>query len=485
MELYNTMTRKKEVFKPIKDKEVRMYSCGPTVYNYAHIGNMRPYIVIDILKRLLLHDGYKVIHVMNITDVGHLVGDGNLGEDKLKMTASREHISVYEVAKFYESKFLEDIKHLNILFPTYLVRASEHVEEMLQLIRKLDEKGFLYKLDTGIYYDTSKFKDYGKLMGMDFEKLNKYLKAGARVERTAGIRNITDFAVWRFASESEKEMVWDCEYGHGFPGWHIECSAMSMKYLGEHFDLHSGGVDHIPIHHTNEIAQSEGATGKAFVNYWMHVEFLSVDGRKMSKSLHNTYTIGDLMERGYTPMAYRYFVAASHYRSPLNFTFAALENAQRTLELIYSFARKVGRIAKAGASYPTLKEDMEEIEKSRKAFFAFANDDLDMPHAIAELHAIINKVNKMIEENSLSSESAKEVLSVLFDIDSVLGLGIEENAKEQSLPEEAEKLMEEREKARSEKNFDKADLIRKKLLEDFGIVVEDTPHGASWHYANP
>ncbi len=475
MELYDTMERRKRVFKPIHDKEVRIYSCGPTVYSYAHIGNMRPYIVVDMLKRLLKHDGYKVIHAMNITDVGHLVGDGNLGEDKIKLAAAQQHKTAKEVAMFYEQKFMYDMERLNIEKPNYIVRASEHVPEMLKLIEKLDEKGYLYKIGTGIYYDTSKFKDYGRLMNMDFERLNRYLKAGARIERADGIRNITDFAVWRFSKPEEKEMVWDCKYGRGFPGWHIECSTLSMECLGEHFDIHTGGIDHIPIHHTNEIAQSESATGKKFVNYWVHIAFLTVNGKKMSKSLHNVYTIQDLVDKGYSPMAFRYFIEASNYRKQLNFTFEALESASNTLNLLISFAHKMAAIAaKSNAENSFTKG----IESMKNAFFRFANDDLNMPNAIAELHNIVKAANKRQEEGQLSAEEAKAVLDAIAEIDSVLGLNLLHN--EGSIPKEAEELIAERESARKAKDFSKADEIRKRLLNEFHIKIEDTEKGPKW-----
>ncbi|MGC8649164.1 MAG: cysteine--tRNA ligase, partial [Candidatus Micrarchaeia archaeon] len=298
MILYNTLGGKKEEFKPISDMKVGLYTCGPTAYFYAHIGNMKAYIDEDLLKRALLYNGYKVKHVMNVTDVGHLKSDQESGEDKVRAEAVAEHKTMREIVDFYSNLFFSDLKKLNIIMPDIIVRASDAIEDILKLIDILDKKGYLYKTKDGVYFDTSKFKDYGALIGMSFEQLNKQLKAGARVERSTEIKNITDFAVWRFALEDEKEMVWESKFGRGFPGWHIECSAISMKSLGEHFDIHCGGIDHIPIHHTNEIAQSEAATDKKFVNYWFHVGFLTVNGSKMAKSLKNIYTLADLEKKG-------------------------------------------------------------------------------------------------------------------------------------------------------------------------------------------
>ncbi|MFP3289043.1 MAG: cysteine--tRNA ligase [Candidatus Micrarchaeota archaeon] len=479
LKLYNTLGRKIQPFRSIKKGSVGMYTCGPTVYWFAHIGNMRTYVQEDILKRTLLHNGYKVKHVMNITDVGHLVGDSNIGEDKIKLEARKEHKSAYEVARFYEEAFVRDIKRLNIIMPDIMPRATEHINEMLALIKKLDEKGYLYKVSTGIYYDTSKFKDYGKLTGMSFEELNKYLKAGARVERAAGIRNTTDFAVWRFAKADEKEMVWDSEWGRGFPGWHIECSAMSMKYLGEHFDIHCGGIDHIPIHHTNEIAQSEAATGKKFVNYWLHVSFLTVNNMKMAKSLGNIYTVQDIIDKGYSPLSLRFFLLSSHYRSQQNFTFEALENADKTLKSIYNFIREMNAV----------KEEKEfdkgvekELEKFHTQFFEELNNDLNTPNALKEMHALISYENKRLSEGKVGASEAKRVIEIMLDFDTILGLDLKKELEEKKLPDEVEKLIEERERARKEKDFDKADRIRKEIEEKYNIIIEDTKTGVKWHY---
>ena len=479
LKLYNTLGHKIQPFRSIKKGSVGMYTCGPTVYWFAHIGNMRTYVQEDILKRTLLHNGYKVKHVMNITDVGHLVGDSNIGEDKIKLEARKEHKSAYEVARFYEEAFVKDIKRLNIIMPDVMPRATEHINDMLALIKKLDEKGYLYKVSTGIYYDTSKFKDYGKLTGMSFDELNKYLKAGARVERAAGIKNTTDFAVWRFAKGDEKEMVWDSEWGRGFPGWHIECSAMSMKYLGEHFDIHCGGIDHIPIHHTNEIAQSEAATGKKFVNYWIHVSFLTVNNMKMAKSLGNIYTVQDIIDKGYSPLSLRFFLLSSHYRSQQNFTFEALENTDKTLKSIYNFIREMNAVKEE----KEFGKDVEkELEKFHRQFFEELNNDLNTPNALKEMHALISYENKRLSEGKVGAEEAKKVIEIMLDFDTILGLDFKKELEEKKLPDEVEKLIEERERARKEKDFDKADRIRKEIEEKYNIIIEDTKTGVKWHY---
>ena len=477
MELYNTLVHKKSGFKAIRQKEIRMYSCGPTVYNHAHVGNFRAYIVSDTLRRVFEHLSYKVTHVMNITDVGQLVGDGNLGEDKLKQTARIEHKSAKEVAREYERLFIKDIKKLNIEMPSVIARATDHIPQMLNLIEKLDKKGYLYRAETGMYFDTSKFGDYGKLSGSDFKRLNASLMGGARVERPAGTRNITDFAVWRFSPADEKEMVWDSKYGRGFPGWHIECSAISMEYLGDHFDVHTGGVDHIQIHHQNEIAQSEGATGKKFVNFWVHNEFLKVNGSKMSKSLHNTYTIEDLEGMGISPQGYRYFVLTGHYRSIMNMTVDALKSAQRTIESIYSFIERISGSMPEGVPE---KEFGAEIKKLGQEFFRRMEDDMNTPEALASMHALISIANKRNASRKLSNGDRDAVVAVLLEMDGVLGLSFKEHTATKPLSAEPRRLIEEREYARKSGDFGSADEIRRELRDRFGIIVEDTKDGPQW-----
>ena len=361
MLLYNTLTKGIERFVPIKKGHVGMYCCGPTVYDFAHIGNLRTYICEDLLKRTLKYEGYEVTHVMNITDVGHLTSDADTGLDKIEKSAEEQKKSAWEISKMYTDFFLQDIKKLNIESPTILCKATDNINEMIILVKRLEEKGFTYRIDDGIYYDTSKFKDYGKLAGMSFDELNKSLKAGARVEFNPQKRNITDFALWKFSPKDKKrQMEWPSPWGVGFPGWHIECSAMSMKYLGEHFDIHCGGVDHIPIHHTNEIAQSEGATGKKFVNYWFHVEFLLVNGRKMSKSLKNFYTLRDLEKMGFDPLSFRLMVIDSHYRDKIDFTLEKLKKYEKTLNDIDISIKTMDILP--------LKEEKRRSEGDRKIF---------------------------------------------------------------------------------------------------------------------
>ncbi|MDE1869892.1 MAG: cysteine--tRNA ligase [Candidatus Micrarchaeota archaeon] len=479
--LYNTLGRKKQKFETIKPKSVGMYACGPTVYSAPHIGNFRAYLEQDILKRALMHDGYKVNHVVNITDVGHLVGDANLGEDKVKLAAEREHKTAREVADFYTAEFMKDMHSLNIIVPDAMPKATDHIKEMLNLIEILDEKGYLYKVPTGIYFDTSKFKEYGKLAKMTFDKLNKYLKAGARVERAAGLKNITDFAVWRFRKrESKDEMIWESKWGEGFPGWHIECSAMSMKYLGETFDLHCGGIDHIPIHHTNEIAQSEAATGKKFVNYWVHNNFLTVDGGKMAKSVGNVYTITQLVEKGYSPIAVRYTLISAHYRKKLNFTLEALANSSKTLNGIYSFLQRLSVFD--GSARPSKEFEILAQEEHSKFFKAISND-LNVPSALSAMHNLITETNRKIEQDLLSKSEAKLVLGMMLEFDQILGLEFEKNSKQdkKQIKGAIEKLIQEREDARKSKDFKRSDEIRDLLKNKFKIIIEDTKDGVRWH----
>ncbi|MDE1827759.1 MAG: cysteine--tRNA ligase [Candidatus Micrarchaeota archaeon] len=478
--LYNTLSRKKQTFKPQKRGVVSIYACGPTVYSAPHIGNMRTYLEQDVLKRALIRLGYKVNHVVNITDVGHLVGDANLGEDKVKLAAEREHKTARQVADFYTAEFERDISQLNILKPDVMPKATEHIREMLELIGHLESKGYLYSVPTGIYYDTSRFKNYGKLSAMSFAKLNKYLKAGARVERAAGIKNITDFAVWRLRErQSIDEMIWDSAWGEGFPGWHIECSAMSMKYLGETLDIHCGGIDHIPIHHTNEIAQSEAASGKKFVNYWVHSNFLTVDGKKMAKSIGNVYTIGDLIGKGFSPMAIRYLFISAHYRKKLNFTFDSLENVAKTLRGIYSFLQRLSEIKRAGAADPKFSK---KVSSAKKEFFGEVDNDLNIPGALSAMHSLISEANRRIGNDRLTASEAKKVMAAMMEFDEVLGLEFERHSKpKEDLDERIKKLIEMREAARKEKNFKGADLIRDTLRQHYRIILEDTKDGVRWH----
>ncbi|NQV13476.1 MAG: cysteine--tRNA ligase [Parcubacteria group bacterium] len=451
-QLYNTLTRQKEDFKPLADNQVGLYTCGPTVYDYAHIGNLRTYVFEDVLKRVLLYDDYKVKHVMNITDVGHLVSDADEGEDKMEIGARREKKTAWEIAEFYTEAFQKDIAELNILPPDIWCKATDHIKEQIELIGTLEKKGFTYQTDDGIYFDTAKFKDYGQLAKLDIEGL----QAGARIEMVKGKRNSTDFALWKFSpstsSGKKRQMEWNSPWGTGFPGWHIECSAMAMKYLGEQIDIHCGAVDHLNVHHTNEIAQSEAATGKKFVNYWIHGEHLLVDGGKMSKSKGNYATLQTVIGEGFNPFAFRYLVLTSHYRSKLNFTWESLQAAQNALTKLY---KQVAELDDAR------KLDQEYKDK----FEAALNDDLNTPQAVSIVWDLL--------KSDLPAGAKK---ATLLDFDKILGLGLDKKQQLVEIPEKIEKLLTEREKARSDKNWDKADELRNEI-EKAGFIVDDTPEG--------
>jgi cysteinyl-tRNA synthetase len=481
LKLYNALNRKKGTFKPIADKEVKMYACGPTVYYYAHIGNMKTYLSEDVIKRVLIHKGYRITHVMNITDVGHLVGDGDVGEDKVVSSAKTEHKTAYQIAEHYTKTFLEDSKLLNILPPDITPKATEHINDMIALISTLEAKGYTYKAENGIYYDTSKFKDYGELTGSTFKELNEQLRGGARVERVAGLRNITDFAVWRFSKPEQTEMVWDTKWGKGFPGWHIECSAMSMKYLGTHFDLHFGGIDHIAVHHTNEIAQSDAAVGSRVVNCWMHMNFLTVDGMKMSKSLNNIYTVKDIMEKQHDALAIRFFMISGHYRQQLNFTFEALASAENTLKGIYAFLTRMAEVENKIENTDTT-EFKKKIGNFKKTFFKELDDDINMPNALANMHALMNEANSRLASNKLNRKEARVVFRVMLEFDEILGLDFASYSKSRksALGKEVKALIDQREDARLKKDYAKADDIRKILKDRHNVVLEDTKDGLKW-----
>ncbi len=479
LKLYNSLSRKKQTFRPINgDKHVGMYTCGITAYFSAHIGNMRTYTNQDIIKRLLMHNGYTGTHVENITDVGHLVSDADTGEDKLRLEASKEHKSMKEIANFYTDIYIKDRQLLNLIPPDHMPRATEHINDMLALLEVLDQKGYLYKAENGIYFDTSKFKDYGALAGLTFKQLNAQQREGARVEKVEGKRNATDFAVWRFAPPAEKEMVWDSKWGRGFPGWHLECSAMSMKYLGNHFDIHCGGIDHLQIHHPNEIAQSEAATGEKFVNYWVHMNFLTVDGNKMSKSLKNIYTVQQVLEKGYSPIALRLFYISAHYRQSLNFTFEALSNAENTLKGIYAFIERIADTKNREENQDT-EEFKAKIKGYKRDFFRQLNDDVNMPAALANLHAIINETNSKAK---LNRKEAKAVIKAVVEMDQILGLKIGRHVQiDKKLDGDIQKLVDEREDARRNKDFRRSDEIRVLLKEKYQVILEDTKEGVRWH----
>ena len=460
MKLYNTMDRKVEEFVPIEEGKVGMYCCGPTVYNYAHIGNLRTYIFEDILHRTLEEAGYRVKHVMNITDVGHLTGDGDDGEDKLGKRSRETGKSVWDIAAFYTDAFFADEKALNIKRPNVVCKATDHIQDMIALIKRLEEKGHTYTAGGNVYFSIDTIDDYGKLAGQKQEdKLS-----GARIAVDGNKRNPQDFVLWFTNSKfGEQAMMWDSPWGRGYPGWHIECSAMSMKYLGETFDIHCGGIDAIPVHHTNEIAQSEAATGHKWVNYWCHGEFLLNDKGKMSKSSGEFLTLPVLVGHGYNALDYRYFCLGGHYRTQLKFSYEALDHAKSARERLNSMVAELKAKAKPESTIS------EKAESYKDSFFAALFNDLRCPEALAVMW-------KMLKDNSITEG---EKLSLLYSMDKVLGLDLDkvEAKKEEKVGGEEEwKLVEERKQAKAEKNYQRADEIRKEL-ETRGFIVKDTPQG--------
>ncbi len=450
IQLYNTLTRKKEVFEPIKKKQVGIYSCGPTVYWYQHIGNLRAYLFSDTLKRVLLYNGFKVNQIINVTDVGHLTSDSDEGDDKMELAVKKEGKNAEDIAKYYFKIFKEDFKKLNIIEPNEWTWATKHISEQIELIKKLEKKGFTYKTEDGIYFDSSKFKDYSKLAMLKIEGLS----AGKRIA-TGDKKNKTDFALWKFSLDEKRQQEWDSPWGVGFPGWHIECSAMSIKYLGEHFDIHTGGEDHIPIHHTNEIAQSEAATGKKFVNYWMHGAFLvDSEGKKVSKSTGGLYTISELEEQGYNALHYRYLCLQTSYRKQLQFSLDALDASKNAYEKIKN---KVIRLRKENNHGNT------DVEHHKNEFLESINNDLNMPQALEVFWNVI-------EETDMSTKTR---LALLEDFDRVLGLGVKDMKEEKLVvPKDVLKLLEARQEARKKKMFAEADILRQRIKER-GFVIED------------
>ncbi len=464
--LYNTLGRKKQEFVPLVEGHVGMYSCGPTVYNYAHIGNLRSYIFADVLKKTLEYFGYSVTHVMNVTDVGHLTGDEDDGNDKMEQQASKTGRDVKEIASYYEKAFFEDLDKLNIKPPTVRCRATEHIADMQAMVKTLIDKGFAYETDQAVYFDITKFPEYTELSGQSLK--DKVVGARDEVVEDPEKRNPADFSVWfkckgRFANHI---MRWQSSWGEGFPGWHIECSAMSIKYLGETFDIHTGGEDHIWVHHPNEIAQSQCCTGKKFVNYWMHGAFLVVgkDGEsKMSKSEGNFLRLKTLEDAGFEPVHYRYFTYQAHYRNMLRFTEESLTAARNAYERIKAF---IMRAVQKKGDVPEWTQDY--IVRFENAI----SDDLNMPLAVGVMNEMINKAVETEEYN---------ILDALFRFDKVLSLGFEEIAAScGSLEASVSALIEERKQARKDKNWARADEIRNKLS-DMGIVLEDTKDGTIWH----
>ena len=450
---YNTLTKSKEKFEPINNEEVRIYSCGPTVYKDATIGNMRTNIFQDVLRRVLRYNGYKIKHPMNITYVGHLVSDGDEGEDKMLKSAREEHKTPMEIAEFYTKLFFNDLKSLNIETPEIVCKATDHIQDMLEYVEKLVKKGYAYETSTAIYFDISKLDKYPILSNLDLENQ----KAGARVDIDVEKKNPADFALWIKAPENHL-MKWNSPWGPSYPGWHIECSAMGQKYLGEQFDIHTGGIDLIPTHHENEIAQSKGACGKIPAKFWMHGEYLLIDGGKMSKSLGNVYLIKDFVTRGYTPLVYRIFSYSCHYRNKLNFTWDGIEAASKSLERL-----KNGYKLHLNSNNNIGDKIIKEFEEK---FHQAINDDLNMPLAMSIVWEIVKY-----------SEKSYKLAELLKKFDSVLGLKIDEQVENnQEIPEEILELVERRKQARLDKDWNESDKLRDEI-KSRGYQIKDMPSG--------
>ena len=448
---YNTLTKQKDLFKPIEEGKVKIYSCGPTVYKDATIGNMRTNLLNDTLRRVLKYNGYELKHVMNITDVGHLVSDGDEGEDKMLKSAREEHKSPLEIAEHYTKLFFRDLERLNIETPEVVCKATDHIKEMLEMVQKIMEKGYAYETSTAIYFDVSKLDKYGILSGIN---LNDQ-KAGARVDIDPEKRNPYDFALW-IKAPANHLMKWDSPWGPSYPGWHIECSAMSTKYLGEEFDIHTGGIDLVPTHHENEIAQNKGACGKNPAHYWIHGEYLLINGGKMSKSLGNTYLIDDIIAKGYSPLAYRLFNYSCHYRGKLNFTWEGIESANTSLIRL-----REGYQKHLNGNSDVSNEIIADMENR---FHQAINDDMNMPLALS-----------VVWEAVKYPEKSPKIAQLLKKFDTVLGIKIDE-VQETKIPQEILDLVKERKQARSDKNWSESDRLRD-LIAEKGYIVKDTKDG--------
>lgn len=459
LKFYNTLTRKKQTFKPLRAKKVGLYTCGPTVYNYAHIGNLRTYIFEDILQKTLEYNGYKVKRVMNITDVGHLTSDADTGEDKIELEAKKEKRSVWEIAKFYTEAFLRDIKELNIIKPEIIVPATKTVNDQIKIIKTLIGKKYAYETSKAIYFNVSKFKNYNKLSKQPLSE--KITAARKEVIEDREKKHPTDFVLWfKLTGRYQNHVMrWSSPWGLGFPGWHIECSAISTKYLDQPFDIHTGGVDHIGTHHTNEIAQSEAAFGKPLAKLWLHGEFLIIDENKMAKSDGNFITLDTLKKHGFDPLVFRYLVLTAHYRSKLNFTWESLGAAKNAYDKLKEFVMAIKNETKKSIL------SKADFEKYQKKFLSYIDDDLEMPRTLALLWEVI-KSNKL---------DPKTKYALITDFDKILGLNLTK-IKTEKIPEAILKLSKDREKYRKEKNFKKADEFRKKI-ESLSWLIEDTPLG--------
>jgi len=447
LQVFNTLNRTLSPFHTIEPKKVGLYACGPTVYDYAHIGNLRTYIFVDILKRVLQINGYEVNHVMNITDVGHLVSDGDSGEDKMERGARKQHKSAWDIATFFEDAFFTDLERLNIFQPSITCRATDHLQEQISFIQSLEEKGYTYQTSDGIYFDTEKLPDYGKLARLD----KHGLEAGIRVEM-AEKKHPTDFALWKFSGQQKRQMEWSSPWGDGFPGWHIECSAMAEKYLGETFDIHIGGEDHIPVHHTNEIAQCQAKNGQVQANFWMHGYFLNINNEKISKSGY-TLRLESLIEQGYDPLAYRYLTLTSHYRSQLSFTWDGLTGAQKALRRL---REKITDMPAGG-----------NVDDQFKAeFLVRINRDLNMPQALALVWKVID-----------SEVEPANIKATLLYFDQIFGLDLDRE-EQVTIPTQVQHLAEQRQCMKQQGRYDEADTIREKILA-LGYQVNDTANQSS------
>lgn len=449
LRLYDTYTRSIREFEPLNPPEVGMYTCGPTVYDYAHIGNLRTYIFEDILRRTLEFNGYVVKHVMNITDVGHLTSDADTGEDRMEKGARRTGKSAWEIAEIYTQEFKKDLHRLNILEPTIWCKATDHIQEQIEFIQCIERKGYTYRTSDGIYFDTSKLPDYGYMARLDVEGL----QAGARIEMGEK-RHPTDFALWKFSPPGQKrQMEWDSPWGVGFPGWHIECSAMSAKYLGPFFDIHCGGEDHINVHHTNEIAQTQACYGTRLANFWMHGYFLLIDEARMGKSVGNFLRLQTLIDQGYDPLSWRYFCLNAHYRAKLNFNWEGLDGAAKALDRLRLAVYEWGEPGSVDEAY-------------LRKFTAEVNDDLNMPRAMAVTWDLVR--------SNLPSATKK---ATILEFDRVLGLRLGEwQPEEEEIPKEILDLIEKRQQARQEKRWQEADALRQQVM-SAGYEIEDTPQG--------
>ena len=503
LKLYNTMGRKMEDFKPITEGFVGFYGCGPTVYNYAHIGNLRAYVFLDTLDRTLTFLGYDKKHVMNITDVGHLSGDSDDGEDKMVKTAEEKHQSVMEIAKFYTDAFFNDIDRLNIIRPDVVCKATEHIPEMIELIKKLEANGHTYMAGGNLYYDVSTYKDYGKLANLQLDELKEGAGRRKEVVIDENKKNPQDFALWFTKSKFENQaLLWDSPWGKGYPGWHIECSAMSMKYLGQHFDIHTGGIDHVPVHHTNEIAQSEGSFSEEeaakgpWVNYWMHNEFLVLQGAtKMSKSSGNFLTLQSLIDKGYDALDYRFFLLGAHYRKQVLFSWDAMDGAKKSREALVGRVAKLAEksdVLKAAAAKKYAKGEASDVSGLSEKAAEFIGKFRDAMENDLLAPVGLSLIQKAVKENSLSNE---EKIELVARMDTVIGLRLlekaaivlEEEEKAAAVnphegdPETAEidALVAERTEAKKAKNFARCDEIRD-ILKARGIAIIDTPKGPEW-----